>query len=473
MEEQDYKTIARSRLTDRHRSDDTFLAILDTAIEIKDLRQTQYLELGSKFLDIDQSTGKNLDVIGNLIGESRTLVNFINRPYFGYQGARLAESFDVGYWYSLYKNKYGTLHVLNDEEYRRVLKARVLKNCSKSSRNSLVSVLNTLTGNTSTTIVEQEDNKAIQISLQDDDGLVSYYLSKYKNDRNLIPVPLGRRIELTFKQELTFTNVSYVYPTMLIEPNTNNWSYKSVSNTVQTNYLNVDKTSWSTGKLPFGDKEFLLPADYDFPVDPLTIVPQQQIVWAETNVLIQELPQDVTVKFFVDNGLTLWVNGIECISNYDPNAHYFESKIPLTNFVIGTNRITIKVADDILAVRPDNWIWFDMKMNNPSTDIHLSWDVEGEFVRFEIYRNTQPTDKSNLTSPIGTTTSREFLDTTTDLNMDYYYTIVAITKSKDVYSEEIYVSTVTDSYLTSPENLTAIFSELYRPENLTLEFTNV
>ena len=473
MKEQDYKTTSLSRLTDRHRSDETFLAILDTLVEIKSQRQQQYLDIADTFLDIDKSEGKNLDLIGKLVGEERTLVNFIDRSYFGFLGARLSESYDIGYWYSLYKNKYGTLRILTDDEYRRVLKARVLKNCSKSSRNSLVSVLNTLTGNTSTTIVEQEDNKAIQISLQDDDGLASYYLSKYKNDRNLIPVPLGRRIGLTFKQELTFTDVSYVYPSTLIEPSINDWSYKVVPNTDQNSYLNTDKTSWNVGKSPFWDKQFWSPSVYDFPVDPLTIVPQQQIVWAETNVLIQELPQDVTVKFFVDNGLTLWVNGIECISNYDPEAHYFESKIPLTNFVIGTNRITIKVVDDDSDVRPSNWVWFDMKMNNPSTDIHLSWDVEGEFIRFEIYRNTQPTDKSNLTSPIGITTSREFLDTTTDLNMDYYYTIVAITKSKDVYSEEVYVSTVTDSYLTSPENLTAIFSELYRPENLTAEFTNV
>ena len=34
MKEQDYKTTARSRLTDRHRSDETFLAILDTLIEM-------------------------------------------------------------------------------------------------------------------------------------------------------------------------------------------------------------------------------------------------------------------------------------------------------------------------------------------------------------------------------------------------------------------------------------------------------
>ena len=194
MQEQDYKTIARSRLTDRHRSDEAFLAILDTLIELKEERQREYLSLAETFLDIDKSTGKNLDVIGRLIGEERTLVNFIDRSYFGFLGARLSEAYDVGYWYSLYRNKYGTLRTLTDEEYRRVLKARVIKNSSNSNRNSMLEVLNTLTGNTSSIVTETTDNGVITVEVLDRDGLVSYYLSKYKNDRNLIPVPMGRRL---------------------------------------------------------------------------------------------------------------------------------------------------------------------------------------------------------------------------------------------------------------------------------------
>ena len=196
MQEQDYKTIARSRLTDRHRSDEAFLAILDTLIELKEERQKEYLALADTFLDIDKSTGKNLDVIGRLIGEERTLVNFIDRSYFGFLGARLSESYDLGYWYSLYKNKYGTLRTLTDEEYRRVLKARVAKNSSDNNRESFLEILNILSNNNFSVITESLDNSAILVEIEDYDGLVSYYLSKYKNDRNLIPVPMGRRITI-------------------------------------------------------------------------------------------------------------------------------------------------------------------------------------------------------------------------------------------------------------------------------------
>lgn len=199
MKTQNYKEIAHSRLTDRHRSDEAFLAILDTLIEIKDQRQNQYLSIADTFLDIDKSVGKNLDVIGRLIGEERTLVNFIDRAYFGFIGARLSKPYDIGYWYSLYKNKYGTLRTLTDDEYRRVLKARVIKNSSDSGRNSFLEVLNVLSKNTASIVTEGEDNTAISVEVEDYDGLVSYYLSKYKNDRNLIPVPLGRRLNITYK----------------------------------------------------------------------------------------------------------------------------------------------------------------------------------------------------------------------------------------------------------------------------------
>lgn len=209
MKEQDYKTTARSRLTDRHRSDETFLAILDTLVEIKSQRQKQYLSVADTFLDIDKSEGKNLDLIGKLIGEERTLVNFIDRSYFGFLGARLSESYDIGYWYSLYKNKYGTLRTLTDAEYRRVLKARVVKNSSDNNRNSFLEVLNTLLGNNSAVIVESENNTAIEVRIIDLDGLASYYLSKYKSNTNLIPIPLGRRLSVTHQFLSAPTNVTF------------------------------------------------------------------------------------------------------------------------------------------------------------------------------------------------------------------------------------------------------------------------
>lgn len=215
MKELDYRETAHSRLTDRHRSDETFLTILDSLIELKEVRQRELLTFSDTFLDIDKSSGKNLDLIGKLVGEERTLVNFIDRSYFGFLGARLSESYDIGYWYSLYKNKYGTLRTLSDEEYRRVLKARVVKNSSGSNRDSFLRVLNLLLGDATSIVIESENNKAIEVKIKDEDGLASYFLSKYKSDTNLIPIPLGRRLGVVHIMPEYFT--SKIYPVVSVE----------------------------------------------------------------------------------------------------------------------------------------------------------------------------------------------------------------------------------------------------------------
>ena len=230
MKELDYRETAHSRLTDRHRSDETFLTILDSLIELKEVRQRELLTFSDTFLDIDKSSGKNLDLIGKLIGEERTLVNFIDRSYFGFLGARLSESYDIGYWYSLYKNKYGTLRTLTDEEYRRVLKARVVKNSSDNSRNSFLKVLNLLLDNESSVVIESEDNKVIEVRVKDEDGLASYFLSKYKSDTNLIPIPLGRRLGVVHIMPTYFT--SKIYPVVNVEGFSTNFNIDEVASRV-------------------------------------------------------------------------------------------------------------------------------------------------------------------------------------------------------------------------------------------------
>lgn len=199
MELLNYHKLAEIKMTDRFSQDPVFVAIIKTLVDLKVLRQQQCINLTDTFLDIDKSIGVNLDVIGKLIGQPRELVNFINEPYFGFQGAYLAQEFDVGYWYSLYQNKLGTLKVLSDEQYRRVLKARVIKNSSKNTRDDLLNVINLLTNN-NLSRVNEPYHGVVELYLSDETGIASYFTSKYKNDQNLIPLPLGFRLDISYQQ---------------------------------------------------------------------------------------------------------------------------------------------------------------------------------------------------------------------------------------------------------------------------------
>lgn len=94
--------------------------------------------------DIDSATGAQLDIIGNIVGQPRVLINTDLYPFFGFQGALAAESFGTyynsqlgGYWYS-YGGKIGGDVSLNDEQYRLIIKAKIIKNNSKGTNEDYI-----------------------------------------------------------------------------------------------------------------------------------------------------------------------------------------------------------------------------------------------------------------------------------------------------------------------------------------------
>lgn len=147
-------------------------------------------------------------------------------------------------------------------------------------------------------------------------------------------------------------------------PNETDWKYKSVAASDNTNYANVDKSGWSVGKSPFGDRDFGAPGVYGFPTKPATIIQQQTILWAESYIDINDFNQSFVFESYVDNGITLWVNGIQVLTDYNANAHYFSQNIAPSYFSLGLNRITIKCVDDSRGVHSGNWIWFDLRLKD-------------------------------------------------------------------------------------------------------------
>lgn len=199
MESIDYIKLSESRMTDQFRFDQAFLALVYTIIEQRAKRQQEYFSFLDTFLDIDKSEGKALDLIGSIVGQERRLVNFIQEPYFGFQGARFAEALDVGYWYSQNKARIGRLKILNDEEYRKLIKARIINNRSRCTRDDLLSILNILTGNNESEVIEVSHG-VFKVSIVDDiNGLASYFLSKYRDKDTIFSIPLGYRMSVIYK----------------------------------------------------------------------------------------------------------------------------------------------------------------------------------------------------------------------------------------------------------------------------------
>lgn len=183
-------------------------------------------------------------------------------------------------------------------------------------------------------------------------------------------------------------------------PDKTEWKYKIFPQSDTSSHLNDNKSDWSIGKTPFGDKTFYFPANYDFPVEPSTVIPQQVTLWAETEVLFKEIVGDFFFDCFLDNGITVWVNGVEVVSNYHYNAHYYSQTISKSYFRENAkNVITIKCVDDGEGVRPGNWIWFDLRLQNfkmfYDSDInpaHIIYDL----LTNKIYGKGAPKSKIDL-----------------------------------------------------------------------------
>ena len=77
--------------------------------------------------DIDQARGFSLDIIGRRVGVSRTLPSVVSKGYFGYLNSIQGEPWGEGVWYRKGESL-GDALVLNDSDYRFLIKAKIYKN---------------------------------------------------------------------------------------------------------------------------------------------------------------------------------------------------------------------------------------------------------------------------------------------------------------------------------------------------------
>lgn len=102
--------------------------------------------------DIDSASGAQLDIIGEIVGQERTIADADLYPFFGYLGHLAANSFGTvhnttlgGYWWS-YGTKMGADVRLNDSQYRQIIKAKIIKNNAKGTNEDYIKFGNFVLG---------------------------------------------------------------------------------------------------------------------------------------------------------------------------------------------------------------------------------------------------------------------------------------------------------------------------------------
>ncbi len=111
---------------------------------------------------IDEATGFTLDVIGEIVGQPRILVDATVIGYFGYAGALGAKAYNSGRYRSESEPTTGD-RTLDDTEYRLFIRARIARNHSNGTIESIIELTKFITG--ADEVVVTEYDSAIRIGV--------------------------------------------------------------------------------------------------------------------------------------------------------------------------------------------------------------------------------------------------------------------------------------------------------------------
>lgn len=143
-------------------------------------------------LNIDTVKGYALDLVGRHVGVSRVLPTVIAKEYFGWLEDDRSLSFGIGEFYR-YGDALSASVVLNDNDYRFFIRARITKNYQTGTIENIVKSIQFVVGNHSNVIDIQ--NKTMNIIVNSDklNSLTLYAISKM----NILVRPVGVMYEYT------------------------------------------------------------------------------------------------------------------------------------------------------------------------------------------------------------------------------------------------------------------------------------
>jgi len=166
----DHTQLGKSRVALQYSQSQKFLAyltaLLKHADELESVLRTVALQM-----DIEVAEGVNLDVIGDIVGVSRVLPQSLPVTLFGFEGYAGAGIFgeegqpSVGYRFRNESESGLASSVLQDIEYRLLIRAKIVKNHSRGTGQDLIDGLLLLFNVSDGIVVFDAGNMAIGVGI--------------------------------------------------------------------------------------------------------------------------------------------------------------------------------------------------------------------------------------------------------------------------------------------------------------------
>lgn len=200
-----YLDVARSRTTEQFKTESapTFDKMLQLLIGGKIELQRVFQDLMQK-RSIDTATGKQLDIVGEIVGQPRELIDTALLTYFAYLGYPNAQSFgdlnnsSIGGPYRGVDDPLAGNTLLTDEQYRLFIKAKIIKNNTNATPNQILEFINFVFGSDHNQLVEEGDaayTLLIGKELSDFEKVLLTYVSYSSGyPSRFIPKPIGVRV---------------------------------------------------------------------------------------------------------------------------------------------------------------------------------------------------------------------------------------------------------------------------------------
>lgn len=199
----DYLDVARSRVTEQFKDADIFDRYLQLILGGKIELQEVFRQLMQE-RSIDTATGKQLNIVGDIVGQPRELIDTALLTYFAYLGYPNAQSFGdltntaAGGPYRGVDDPLAGNTLLSDEQYRLFIKAKIIKNNTNATPNQILEFINFVFNSDQNQLVEEGDAAYTILVGKElssfEKVLLTYvsYSSGYPS--RFVPKPIGVRV---------------------------------------------------------------------------------------------------------------------------------------------------------------------------------------------------------------------------------------------------------------------------------------
>lgn len=194
----DHVEIAKGRLIGRYAEADNLQNLISAFMQPAVSLEEQFNNLHTLRF-IDTAGTAVLDMIGDIVGQPRILLDADIFPFFGFEGAAAAEPFGSsqdasvgGLFASLREPTSGNVR-LNNDDYRTLIRARIVKNYGGVTREGLISLVKFIFGDIAVSI--EEGTLSFSVNILKDLSSIERYLIQ---ESGLLPKPFGISVSYGF-----------------------------------------------------------------------------------------------------------------------------------------------------------------------------------------------------------------------------------------------------------------------------------